>query len=90
MPFAFHLKIYEIWFNRIKDTGVQRQEVEIRAVISKMLGFGSYCLPEQLGLKGLMPRNHSDDDCVAIGLSPKPPLTWDFTSQQTSGATTLC
>ena len=51
MPFAFHLKIYEIWFNRIKDTGVQRLEVEIRAVISKMLGSGSYCLPEQLELK---------------------------------------
>ena len=30
--------MYEIWCNRMEDTGVQRQEVEIRAVISKVLG----------------------------------------------------
>ena len=38
----------------MKYTGVQEQEAEIRAVISKMLETMKHCLPEQLALKGLM------------------------------------
>ena len=53
ISYTFHLKKFKIWYNHIKDIGVQKQEAEIRAVMSKMLWAGKFCLPQQLGLKGL-------------------------------------
>lgn len=40
-------KQYEIWCNGIKEIGLQKQEAGIRAMISRMLGTGKYCLAEQ-------------------------------------------